>query len=174
MATTFKQLGNINLTNQTTGTFSSISSAYTDLVLYLCIKSSGGDGDYVNIAFNSGSASGQMRSIMRYNGSLQVRENLSQTSSNFVPMPGQTYTNRPFGVAEIYIPSANSSANFKRAIIQNMAFSGTSSTTTNSQMIDFSTKTSAVTTTISSITLTISGGTFADNSFATLYGLTTS
>lgn len=173
MATTFKQLANLSLGGGTGGTFSAISSSYTDLVLYLCIKQSSSDGEYVTIAFNSGSASGQMRNLMRYNGSGQVRENISQTS-NFVPMPGQTYTNRPFGVAEIYIPSANSSTSFYRAMTQNMAFSATSSTATNAQMIDFSTKTSAVTTTISSITLTISNNTFQSGSFATLYGLTTS
>ena len=88
--------------------FSSIPTTYTDLVLFISLRSSN-SADYISLKFNNSTASFTGRT-MNGNGSTTGSEN---RTDNFVTgvMSPSTYTASTFSNGVFYIPNYTSSSN---------------------------------------------------------------
>lgn len=146
--------------------FTNILQTYTDLVIKLSARSTANGAQNTNVNFNS-NTSGYSDRILSGNGSAAssfTSGNTTKGSSCVVP--GADYTSNTFGNGEIYIPNYTGSNNksfSSDSVTENNA------TTSYAQMhATLWSNTAAIT----SISLSLSAGNFAQYSTATLYGVT--
>jgi len=143
---------------------SSIPADYTDLYLVLSGRSTDATTfHYVNVSFNGSTTN---RSGRQLYGTGAATGSQALTNGNTALISANATTSNTFGSVGIYIPNYTSS-NAKSASIDGVS---ENNATASYQTIDafLWNDTSAIT----SITLTLSGGNFAQYSSATLYGIT--
>ena len=145
--------------------FTSIPQTYTDLLLKLSARSTHSSIDPCRVTFNSSSSGYSYRSIFADGSSVASYSGSSQSWLEVQYIPGTAQTASTFNNAEIYIPnyagSSNKSASLD-AVQENNA--------TTAYIVPMAwlwSNTSAIT----SITLALSNGNFAQYSTATLYGI---
>jgi hypothetical protein len=167
MANTYTLIASNVLGSATsTVTFSSISSAYTDLILKISARSTG-NIDLVNLTFNGDTATNYSRTMVR--GSGTVADSSRQSSQTSLSLDGATdpssYAANTFASCEIYIPQYSAS--------QNKPYSSFGGTETNASAAYISNQANLWrnTATITSIALGPSGTTFVAGSSFYLYGI---
>lgn len=151
-------------TPQSSITFSSIPSGYTDLKIVVSARQSTGDLG-VLLRFNSNSASYSSRSL--YGNGSTAASSTGGTSTEYSSWMTSmsTDTANTFGSGEIYIPNYNSS-NYK-SISSDGVNENNGTTAYTALTAGLWSNTAAVT----SITLSAVSGTFVANSTFTLYGV---
>lgn len=143
-------------------TFSSISSAYTDLRIVL-VGTSTGTSDYnIQITFNSDTGTNYSKTGLQGNGT--AASSSRATNNNYIyPMEGQGVTTTPsFYTMDIF---SYAGSTYKTCLIeQNIDLNGSGRVY---RAVGLWRSTSAITST----TWTLSGSTFASGTTATLYGI---
>ena len=165
MATTFQLIDKVILTGtQSTVSFSSISSAYTDMKVSISARSSNAsDNDAINLYFNSDSTGSNYSCIAVYgNGS---SASSYSTTRRFGSISAANNTASTFGNLDLYIPnylSANQKSYSSDSVTENNA------TTAYPELVAGKwTGTSA----ISGITFSLGSGSFVSGSSFYLYGI---
>lgn len=167
MPTTYQLIGqNILSTNTASVTFSSIPATYTDLLIKISARNSGGaTQDTMTITTINGST-GFSNTWIRGSGSSMISlRNLVGTSAYVGQIPGAGGTSNTFDNTEIYIPSYT--------VSQNKPFS-TFSAQENNLAATYMGKTAGLwsnTTAITSITFDANGQNFVSGSSFYLYGI---
>jgi len=128
MALTYVLLGSTVLSgNQTTITFSSIPSTYTDLTLRVSARVDSASGSAtVLVRFNSDSASNYSSTYLAGDGSSTYTSRASQTSYPLA-VNGSTFTANTFASVELYLPTYTSTASkplYSTSIIENNGTEG--------------------------------------------------
>ena len=166
MANTYTLISKTVLTGtQSSISFTSIPSTYTDLLLCYSVRSnSGTDTVYAQtITFNGSSSSFSAKFLYAYNGSTG---SYSNTTGSIGPSPSSLATSNTFGNASIYIPNYTSSNNKSFTIDNVSENNGTESE------LDLIAGLWSNTAAISSITIAPnSGASYVQYSSAYLYGI---
>lgn len=162
------ELGSAN----TTITFSSIPTSYTDLLLVTSLRASGVSGNsWVQYMLRlNGSTTGYSERVLygAGSGSGASVSNTTQTGLVFQWIPDEGATSSTFGNASFYIPNAQSSA-AKSVSVDSVTENNATSAIANISAGLWNN--SAAITSISLIDLTTLGG-FPSGSSVTLYGIT--
>ena len=168
MAFTYSKLAETTLASSTAAiTFNNIPQNYTDLV----IKISGRTTEAANfttlvLTFN-GSASGYSRRMIQgYNSGVASSSGSSETSLNLGYINGSNSTASTFGNMEVYIPNYTSANN--KSVSIDAAQERNDAT---QAVLWLNAGLWANVSAISGITLTPAGGSLAQYSTATLYGI---
>jgi hypothetical protein len=145
--------------------FTSIPSGYTDLKLVVSARSTSSNTfeNYI-LTFNGSSQTGMSARHLFGTGTASGSATYSSGDGSVFSIPANVTTNT-FGSAEIYIPNYTSSNN-KSISIDNVSENNAAAGQQNLQASLWS-NTAAIT----SIRLALSGGNYATNSTATLYGI---
>lgn len=143
--------------------FTSIPSTYTDLLVDVSIRNSGGIYDNFRVSFNGSTSNLSCRALYGSNGSVA---SLSDTVI-YGWANGNTATSSTFGNAQIYVPNYNSS-NYKSVSIDSVS----ENNGTNSIMA-FTAGLWSSTSAITSLRITMDG-TLMQYSSAYLYGISNS
>jgi hypothetical protein len=166
VANTFSKLSTITVASATpTITFSSIPQNYTDLVLYLSIRSSGSD-EWTGISFNGLTTNFVIKHIQGNGSSAfysSVANNLYFSNQN-----PSSYTANAFASGTFVIPNYSGSTN--------KSFTG-ESVQENAATLSFQQISGGLwsnTAAITSITLTAGANNYVQYSTATLYGIKSS
>ena len=167
MATTFTKIASYEVVSaQSSYTFTTIPSTYTDLCLKISARSTANGGQNCNLTFTSAS-SGYSDKILSGSGSGSGASFSSgnTTRGGSVVIPGADFTASTFGNGEIYIPNY--------AATQAHSVSNDSVTENNATLsyAQLQATLSTGTTPISSILIDLSGGNFAVGSTFYLYGV---
>ncbi len=168
MANTYTLISSVSLGSaQSSITFSSIPSTYTDLKIVLSLRASTASGNSNCFIYING-VTGTSYSQIRLSGNGEFAVSDSQTSYPWVDMinaiPNATYTANTFANAEIYIPNYTSS-NYKSLSVD---FVGENNTTAAYQYL-----VAGLFSNSSAITTIVIDGTdnFVQYSTAYLYGI---
>lgn len=164
MATTYELIDKTTLTGtQSTVSFTSIDSSYTDLVLKISARSSYSNGyDQMRISFNGSSSS--------FSAKYLLGTGSSAVSGNTVPQlighaDAATATSNTFNNAEVYIPNYTSS-NYKSFSADNVQEDNTSLA-----LVSFTANLWSNTAAINQITLALEIGSYVSGSSFYLYGI---
>jgi hypothetical protein len=113
MANTYANIASTTLSSsQTSVTFSSISSAYTDLVIRYSARSANTVIDYLNVQFNGVTNTTYSYTVLSWTGSsVSSVRGTNTIEIQFAFQTSADLTADTFGSGEIYIPSYNVSAN---------------------------------------------------------------
>ena len=115
MATTYEIIDKTILTTtQTSVTFSSIPSTYTDLKLVFSVRGTNYTGTFQNLGIRingSGNTTGYSEIEVRGSGSAAASSSYSSTQFGLDRYPTQNATANTFGNGELYIPNYTSSNN---------------------------------------------------------------
>lgn len=165
MPVTYDKIATTTLSSTvSTVTFSSITSAYTDLVLVMNPITNSTTGAYPYLRFNSDSNTNYSRNFIRGNGSTASSDRATNEDIGYIIGGNVVQTNAAF-TAVVSINSYSNTTTFKSYISRANAATGTDSSV--EAVIGMWRSTSAINT----IAITCGGTSFVSGSTFTLYGI---
>jgi len=166
MPTTYKAIATVTVGagGASTIEFTSIPNTYTDLLLKLCARGTSNAGAAGNVGYlkPNGSTSNLTRRILYGTGSAVGSDTGTDWAYYVTP---SDHTASTFGNTEIYIPNYTSSNN------KSASFDSVSENNGTTAYAMLSAGLWSNTSVISSLTLSLAAGNFAQYSTATLYGI---
>jgi hypothetical protein len=166
MANTYKAIATVTVGSGGAATidFTSIPATYTDLLIKLCARGTSTAGSAGNVGYlkPNGSTSNQTRRILYGLGNSSGSDPGTDWAYYIVP---SDHTANTFGNTEIYLPNYASSNN------KSASFDSVTENNATTAYMMLSASLWADVSVISSLTMSLAAGNFAQYSTATLYGI---
>ena len=165
MASTYQKVQSVTLRRtQATVTFSSISGAYTDLVLVLSPIANTASNSYPTLIFNSDTGSNYSRTFIRGNGTTPSTDKAANESLGYLIGGNVVQTDSAFN-GIVHINNYSNTTTYKNWLARTNSATGTNAS------IEFTVGMWRSQSAITSIAISIGSNSFVSGSTFTLYGI---